>query len=104
MTAEPMTKEKHKIKVRDDLTPPPQFHVIFVNDDVTTVEFVIMMLCHVFDYDLDRAKDKTQRIHDNGSAIVATLPYELAEQKSIEVTILARNNNFPLDIRLEPEA
>jgi ATP-dependent Clp protease adapter protein ClpS len=35
--------------------------------------------------------------------VVAVLPYELAEQKGIEVTVQARNNNYPLQIKLEPE-
>jgi hypothetical protein len=28
-------------------------------------------------------------------------PFELAEQKGIETTLLARNNGFPLQIKLE---
>jgi ATP-dependent Clp protease adapter protein ClpS len=35
--------------------------------------------------------------------VVAVLPYEIAEQKGIEVTVQARNNNYPLQIKLEPE-
>ena len=42
-------------------------------------------------------------IHDQGSAVVAVLPYEVAEQKGIEVTVHARSNNYPLQIKLEPE-
>ena len=42
-------------------------------------------------------------IHEIGSAVVAVLPYEIAEQKGIEVTVLARNNNYPLQVKLEPE-
>jgi len=41
------------------------------------------------------------RIHEEGSGIVATLPYEMAEQKGIEATLLARNNGFPLSVKLE---
>jgi ATP-dependent Clp protease adapter protein ClpS len=35
---------------------------------------------------------------------VAVLPYELAEQKGIEVTMLARNNGFPLQVKIEQDA
>jgi ATP-dependent Clp protease adapter protein ClpS len=35
--------------------------------------------------------------------VVAVLPYEIAEQKGIEVTLDARNNDFPLQIKLEPD-
>ena len=44
----------------------------------------------------------TVDIHEVGSAVVAILPYEIAEQKGIEVTVSARQNNFPLQIKLEP--
>jgi len=35
--------------------------------------------------------------------VVAVLPYEIAEQKGIEITVHARNNDYPLQIKLEPE-
>jgi ATP-dependent Clp protease adapter protein ClpS len=44
------------------------------------------------------------KIHHEGSSIVATLPFEMAEQKGVEVTLLARGNGFPLVVKLEPEA
>jgi ATP-dependent Clp protease adapter protein ClpS len=45
----------------------------------------------------------TQDIHSAGSAVVAVLPYEVAEQKGIEVTVHARTNNYPLQVKLEPD-
>ena len=44
----------------------------------------------------------TVKIHENGSSVVSTLPYEIAEQKGVEATLLARTNGFPLNIKLEP--
>jgi ATP-dependent Clp protease adapter protein ClpS len=43
-------------------------------------------------------------IHDQGSAVVAVLPYEIAEQKGIEVTLDARSQGFPLQVKVEAEA
>jgi ATP-dependent Clp protease adapter protein ClpS len=34
---------------------------------------------------------------------VAVLPYEIAEQKGIEITVSARNSGYPLQIKLEPD-
>jgi ATP-dependent Clp protease adapter protein ClpS len=34
---------------------------------------------------------------------VAVLPYEIAEQKGIEVTVMARAQSYPLQVKLEPE-
>jgi hypothetical protein len=42
-------------------------------------------------------------IHQAGAATVAVLPYEMAEQKGIEVTLSARAQSYPLQIKLEPE-
>jgi ATP-dependent Clp protease adaptor protein ClpS len=42
-------------------------------------------------------------IHEKGSAVVAVLPYEMAEQKGVEVTVMARGAGFPLQVKLEPD-
>ena len=86
-----------------DLKEPPMYRVIYINDAVTTMEFVIETLVTIFNYRPEDAKDVTLQVHENGLAIVAVLPYEMAEQKGVEVTQLARNNGFPLAVKLEPE-
>jgi ATP-dependent Clp protease adaptor protein ClpS len=93
-----------KIQINEALKEPPMFKVIYLNDNQTTVEFVIETLMNFFDYTADTAVKITQDIHEAGSAIVAVLPYEVAEQKGIEVTVHARSNNYPLQVKLEPEA
>jgi ATP-dependent Clp protease adaptor protein ClpS len=67
------------------------------------MEFVIETLVDSFDYNEQTAIQITKDIHETGSAVVAVLPYEIAEQKGIEITVQARNNNYPLQIKLEPE-
>ena len=93
-----VTKTKSKTK----LSPPSLYNVINVNDDVTTMEFVMETLKAIFHHDETTAESLTVKIHDEGSSIVSTLPYEIAEQKGVEVTVLARNNGFPLNVKLEP--
>jgi len=91
-------------KINEELKEPPMFKVIYLNDNQTTVEFVIETLLNFFNYSNDTAVKITQDIHEAGSAVVAVLPYEVAEQKGIEVTVHARSNNYPLQIKLEPES
>lgn len=100
MTAEP--KQVVKIEPREDIPEPIDYHVIYINDEVTTMEFVIESLVVIFNYDAVSAQEMTMKVHQDGSAVVATLPYEMAEQKGVEVTMLARNNGFPLAVKLEP--
>ena len=79
------------------------FKVIYLNDSQTTMEFVIETLMNFFDYTPETAVKITEDIHTTGSATVAVLPYEIAEQKGIEVTVHARSQNYPLQVKLEPE-
>lgn len=99
-SADPAIKEKIKTKL--DLPPPNLFRVIYMNDEVTSMEFVVMSLVEIFNHSPTDAEQLCMTIHKDGSAVVAVLPYELAEQKGVEATVLARNNGFPLLIRLEP--
>lgn len=92
-----------KIKVNESLKEPPMFKIIYLNDNQTTMEFVIETLVDFFNYSTQTALKITEDIHQEGSAVVAVLPYEIAEQKGIEVTVCARTNNFPLQVKLEPE-
>ena len=92
-----------KTKVDHTIKEPPMFKVIYLNDNQTTMEFVIETLIEFFNYNNDTALQITHNIHEAGSAVVAVLPYEVAEQKGIEVTVHARSNNYPLQIKLEPE-
>jgi ATP-dependent Clp protease adaptor protein ClpS len=85
------------------LQEPPMFKIIYLNDNLTTIEFVVDTLISFFNYTTETAFKITEDIHLAGSAIVAVLPYEIAEQKGIEVTVHARTNNYPLQIKLEPE-
>jgi ATP-dependent Clp protease adaptor protein ClpS len=86
-----------------DLQEPPMYRVIYINDSVTTMDFVIETLMTIFQHTLESAQALTVKIHEDGSGIAAILPYEMAEQKGVEVTQLARNNGFPLQVKLEPD-
>jgi len=101
---ERMGKEITKVKPVPnlELKEPPMYKVIYINDDVTTMEFVIQTLVDIFDHSPETAQAITQKIHEEGAGVAALLPYEMAEQKGVEVTQLARASGFPLVIKLEP--
>lgn len=94
---------KPKIEPRLDLKEPGMFRVIYINDETTTMEFVVESLVSVFNIKREDAVNITLKIHEEGSAVVAVMPYEMAEQKGIEVTVLARSHGFPLQVKLEAE-
>ena len=93
-----------KMRAREDIPEPVQYNVIYINDEITTQEFVTETLVVIFNYERMAADEMTMKVHTDGSAVVATMPFEMAEQKGVEVTMLARNNGFPLTVKLEPES
>jgi ATP-dependent Clp protease adaptor protein ClpS len=98
------TEINSKIKPNTSLREPPLFKIVYLNDEVTSMEFVISSLIDYFNYNPDTASAITVDIHEKGSAIVAILPYEIAEQKGIEVTLDARAQGFPLQVKVEAES
>jgi len=93
-----ITRTKKAIK------EPPLYRVIYINDNTTTMEFVVGSLVEFFDYTVETATQLTVSIHENGQATVAVLPFEIAEQKGTEVTDSARLNEYPLQVKLEPDS
>lgn len=100
-----MANSDIKTKIRPNLkiSEPNLFKIVYLNDDITTMEFVVASLIEHFDYTAESAMKITEDIHMSGSAVVAILPYEIAEQKGIEVTVQARNLGYPLQIKIESE-
>lgn len=92
-----------KIKKKEnDLEPPKKFKVVIFNDDETTMEFVVSILMIVFNHSLEAATQLTLEVHNAHSATVGIYTYEVAEQKTIEATTIAKANNYPLIIKIEP--
>jgi ATP-dependent Clp protease adaptor protein ClpS len=90
-------------KVKIDITEPKRYKVIFLNDDKTPIEFVIELLMSVFRHTEETAKDITLKVHNDGSAVVGVYTFEIAEQKGVEATHVARQAGFPLQIKIDPE-
>jgi ATP-dependent Clp protease adaptor protein ClpS len=99
MTTEAQIDEKIKV----GLQPPKLWKVIFLNDDHTPMEFVVELLTTIFKHTEESAKDVTMEIHNTGSAVAGVYTHEIAEQRGIESTHLARSNGFPLQITLEQD-
>ncbi len=92
---------KEKIKPSVNTPVPRMFKVVYINDDITPMDFVIDTLIVIFGHSASAATEICTMVHEKGSAVVATLPLEIAEQKKVETIVLARNNGFPLAIQLQ---
>lgn len=96
---EVVTKKITKEKIKE----PPRYKVIVLNDDVTTMEFVVAMLMLIFKHHQDSAMKLTMDIHNNGSAVAGIYTHEIAEQKVLDATSMARENGYPLVIKAEQQ-
>jgi len=97
------TEVKNDEKIVVALQPPKMWKVVFLNDDATPMELVIELLTGIFKHDESRAKEITLEIHNTGSGIAGVYTYEIAEQRGIEATSVARANGSPLRIQVEQE-
>ena len=100
MTAqvESITKERQTSTLKE----PGMYKVVFYNDDVTPMDFVVQILIELFKHNKERASSIMQQIHQNGSGVAGTYPYEIAEQKGVETTVIARESGYPLQVKIDP--
>lgn len=90
-----------KIKVTNK--EPSKYKVVMLNDDSTPMEFVVSLLVEFFKHSDQSASNITMQIHEQGSGIVGVYSFEIAEQKAMEATALARENGFPLRLKVEED-
>ena len=86
-----------------DLQPPNLWKVVLLNDDATPMELVIELLTGIFKHTESSAKDITLEIHETGSGVAGVYSFEIAEQKGMEATAVARQNGAPLRVLVDPE-
>lgn len=90
-------------KIKQQIFEPKRWKVLFINDDVTPIDFVINLLVEIFKHTQETAKEITLEIHNKGSGVAGVYSFEIAEAKAVEATQLARANGFPLQCKMEEE-
>jgi ATP-dependent Clp protease adaptor protein ClpS len=109
--ADAMTTQEPEIEVTPQVTYTvvsdeeleKPYRVIIRNDDVTPMEFVVVILQTFFDLDMDRAFAIMLEAHHEGHAHVVTLPYEEAKERVYGAHSAARAAGYPLTFYLEPD-
>jgi ATP-dependent Clp protease adaptor protein ClpS len=92
------------IKKTDNITntkEPERFRVVILNDNSTPMEFVIELLKVIFHHTQDAATQIMIQVHQNGKGTAGIYTYEVAEQKAMESTQIARTNGHPLGVSVE---
>ncbi len=90
-------------KTKPVVKEPALYKVILLNDDYTTMAFVVEILETVFHKSPAEAYRITMQVHTQGRGIAGMYPFEVAETKVETVRELAREAGFPLQATLEGE-
>ncbi|MDR1107295.1 MAG: ATP-dependent Clp protease adaptor ClpS [Treponema sp.] len=83
-------------KNREKLKEPGEYQVILLNDDYTTMEFVVEILMLIFHKSEKEAGRIMMDIHRKGKGIVGMYPWDIALTKANEVHAIARQHEYPL--------
>lgn len=86
-----------------ELEEPKKFKVFLLNDDYSTMDFVIDVLVKVFRKSVDEASVIMLNIHNNGREVCGIYTHEIAATKVAQVKKMARDQGFPLKAVMEEE-
>ena len=86
-----------------DLQEPKKYKVFLLNDDYSTMDFVIDILVKVFRKSLDESSNIMLNIHNNGREVCGVYTHEIAATKVGQVKTMAREKGFPLKAVMEEE-
>jgi ATP-dependent Clp protease adaptor protein ClpS len=100
---EPEHKDEMVSESDDEVRQPPMYRVLLLNDDYTTMAFVVEILVHVFAKSQSEAEQIMLKVHREGAGLCGIYPYEIAETKVNTVHHLARENSFPLKCIMEKD-
>jgi len=82
--------------VKQKLKMPNRFDVILLNDDFTSMEFVVDVLRRFFHKEFQAAEAIMLKIHIDGEAVCGSYSYDVAQTKVKQVIGYSRENDQPL--------
>ena len=80
---------------------PKLYNVILLNDDYTTMEFVLEILETLFQKSPAEAYRIMMHVHRNGRGLAGVYTWEVAETKAEKVASLAAEAGYPLRATIE---
>ncbi|PAF51617.1 ATP-dependent Clp protease adaptor ClpS [Helicobacter sp. 13S00477-4] len=93
-----MAESDTQIHLEVLLQEPKMSKVILLNDDYTTMDFVINILMDIFGKSYHQASEIMMSVHKNGSGVCGVYPYDIAEFKAKQAKLKAQKYRFPLKI------
>jgi ATP-dependent Clp protease adaptor protein ClpS len=90
-----------KERVRTEKQDPRLYAVVLLNDDYSTMNFVVHVLETLFQKEPAEAYRIMMQVHRNGRGVAGVYPWEVAETKVEVVTMMARDASYPLRATIE---
>ena len=90
-------------KERQETKEPSLYRVVLLNDDYTTMEFVVHVLEKIFHKSTAEATQIMLQVHKKGAGICGVYTRDIAETKVAVVHEMAAQKSFPLRCRMEKE-
>ncbi len=101
---EPLRDEGLAVETsKPKLKRPPLYRVLLLNDDYTTMEFVIDVLTQIFNHSEEKATQIMLHVHQKGAGICGVYTREIAESKVEQVLQYAQAEKHPLQCTMEPD-
>ncbi len=96
---------QHDVELEEvlELDHPKKYKVYLLNDDYTTMDFVVDILMRIFHKSYEEAERIMLEIHKKDKGLCGVYTYEIAETKVAQVHKRARDNGFPLKAYMEEE-
>jgi ATP-dependent Clp protease adaptor protein ClpS len=98
---ETIDAEQPEVRERPKIEEPPLFEVLLLNDDYTTMDFVIEVLMEIFHKNEMQATTIMLSVHKMGVGVAGVYPRDLAETKVAMVHDWARHEGHPLRCQLK---
>ena len=77
------------------------YAVILLNDDITTMDFVVALLVKIFNKQPAEASSVMMEIHHNGQGVAGVYTFDIAVTKKAQADRFSAEKGFPLRIGIE---
>lgn len=89
--------------IRTKIKKPSMYKVLLLNDDYTPMEFVVLVVEHIFSKGREEATNVMLHVHQHGVGLCGVYTYEVAETKVTQVMDFARQYQHPLQCTMEKD-
>jgi len=92
-----------EVESKQESLETKRYKVVLLNDDFTSMDFVVEILMDLFEHSVDSAINIMLQVHRDGRGVCGVYTFEVAETKAFQVKKRAKENEYPLKAIVEEE-